>query len=328
MVERATWNRGQALSYSLAYRLKGKWYLQSKTVSSVHSNGDPHFARFPRLDEGGKRHGRKRRREEALKLAALAAACLFACATGHAQQAAPDNSKRVDHDTVGKASEDDIAKESENPIGNLTVLPLENYTNFGVGPHHGTLNLLEFEPVVPIHLTPDWNLITRVVIPAVWTPDLSPAKSVPQAIAPADFFAFLSPRNATNGWLWGVGPIIQIPTATSPTVGSSVWGLGPTAVVVKTTEHVVAGVLANQVWSLGGVDSGPGGRRYATFLVEPFFNYNFGGGWFVFSDPIITANWETRGTKWTVPLGAGFGRIIKLAASCRSNCRSAASTMS
>ena len=113
------------------------------------------FTRFPRLDEGGKRHGRKRRREEALKLAALAAACLFACATGHAQQAAPDNSKRVDHDTVGKASKDDIAKESENPIGNLTVLPLENYTNFGVGPHHGTLNLLEFEPVVPIHLTPD-----------------------------------------------------------------------------------------------------------------------------------------------------------------------------
>jgi hypothetical protein len=262
------------------------------------------------------------------KLAALAAACLFTSAPAHAQQAAPDYARRLDHDTVSKADEDDIARESENPIGNLTVLPLENDTNFGVGPHDGTQNILEFEPVVPIHLNPDWTLINRAIIPAVWNPDLSPAMSVPQAIAPTDYSAFLSPSRPVDGWTVGAGPIVQIPTATSPTVGSSVWGLGPTAVVVKTTEHVVAGVLANQVWSLGGVDSGPGGRRYATFLVEPFFNYNFGGGWFVFSDPIITANWETRGTKWTVPLGAGFGRIIKLAASCRSNCRSAASTMS
>ena len=77
----------------------------------------------------------------------------------------------------------------------------------------------------------------------------------------------------------GAGPIVQLPTATSPTVGSSVWGLGPTAVVVKATEHIVAGLLVNQVWSLGGVESGPGGKRYAQFLPEPFVNYNLGHGW-------------------------------------------------
>ena len=247
-----------------------------------------------------------------LKSTSLLMACLLLCAPACAQQAAPDNARRVDHDTVGKASEDDIAKESENPIGNLTVLPFQNLINFGVGPHHGTQNILEFEPVVPIHLNQDWNLINRAVIPVVWNPDLSPFPSVPQAFAPVDYSAFLSPRNPVNGWTVGAGPIVQIPTASSPTVGSSVWGLGPTAVVVKTTEHVVAGVLTNQVWSLGGVNSGPGGRRYSTFLLEPFVDYNFGNGWFVFSDPIITANWETRGTKWTVPVGAGVGRIIKV----------------
>jgi len=61
------------------------------------------------------------------------------------------------------ASEDDIAKESQSPIGNLTILPFENYTNFGVGPHDGTQNVLEFEPVVPFHITPDWNIIARAV---------------------------------------------------------------------------------------------------------------------------------------------------------------------
>jgi hypothetical protein len=251
------------------------------------------------------------------RFAALAGAIFLACAPAHAQQATPPNEDqptgaRVDHDTVSKANESDIAKESENPIGNLTVLPLQNNANFGVGPHDGTQNILEFEPVVPIHLNDQWNLITRAIIPIVWNPDLSPFPSAPQAFAPTDFSAFLSPRNRVDGWTWGVGPIAQLPTATSPTVGSSVWGLGPTAVVVKTTEHVVAGLLVNQVWSLGGVDSGPGGRRYASFLLEPFANYNFGRGWYVASAPIITDDETHAGRKWTVPAGVVGGRIIKL----------------
>ena len=157
-------------------------------------------------------------------------------------------------DTVSKANASDIAKESQNPVGNLTILPLENYTNFGFGPHDGTQNILEFEPVVPIHLNQDWNLLTRAILPVVWNPDLSPFPSVPQAFAPTDFSVFLSPRNAVDGWKWGVGPIVQIPTATSPTVGSSVWGGGRTTIVVKTTLHIVAGLLASQVWSFGGGD--------------------------------------------------------------------------
>ena len=73
-------------------------------------------------------------------------------------------------------------------------MPFENYTNFGFGPHNGTQNMLEFEPVVPFHISADWNLITRAVIPFVWNPSLYPAPSVPQAIAPTDASAFFSPR--------------------------------------------------------------------------------------------------------------------------------------
>ncbi len=245
-----------------------------------------------------------------LRFAVLFTPCLLACAPVHAQQAAPDDHQPVTD--ASKASEDDIAKESQNPIGNLTILPFENYTNFGVGPHDGTQNILEFEPVVPFHITPDWNIIARAVIPVVWNPDLSPLPSVPQAIAPTDFSTFLSASHPFNGWTWGVGPIVQLPTATNPSVGSSVWGLGPTAVVVWTGGHIVAGLLANQVWSLGGVASGPGGKRYASLLLEPFFNYNFGGGWFLGTAPIITDDETGSGRKWTVPLGAFGGRVIKL----------------
>lgn len=240
---------------------------------------------------------------------ALASFALCLASSAHAQEA--PSGPPVTHETADKANESDIAKESQNPIGNLTILPFENYTNFGYGPNKGTQNVLEFEPVAPFHISDDWNIITRAILPAVWTPSLAPAKTPPTALAPTDFSAFFSPSHPVDGWTWGVGPIMQAPTATKPAIGSSVWGLGPTAVVVHTSEHIVAGMLINNVFSLDGHAS-PYANRYAEFLVEPFFNYNFEHGWFLSTAPIITANEYGAGQKWTLPVGAVGGRVIRL----------------
>ena len=46
-------------------------------------------------------------------------------------------------------------------------------------------------------------------------------------------------------------------------------------------------------------------------VIQPFVNYNFGGGWYVSSAPIITANWEAdNDDEWTIPLGGGVGRVF------------------
>lgn len=213
----------------------------------------------------------------------------------------------------GKDADTDLAKKTENPIADLISVPFNNYATFNYGPNghsRGTFDALEIQPVIPIHLT-DWNIITRTVIPVVWTPDLSPIPTVPVGIAPTDFSAFLTPKNDINGWLWGAGPIVQIPTITSADLGSSVWGGGPTVVIVHTGDKIVAGALANTIWSLGGT-KGLGGNSYNTSLFEPFFNYNFGHGWYAYSDPNIVANWQARGTKWTVPIGGGVGRLFRV----------------
>jgi hypothetical protein len=215
---------------------------------------------------------------------------------------------------AGRDADTELAKKTENPIADLISVPFNNYATFNYGPNgqsRGTFDLLEVQPVIPIHLTPDWNLITRTVLPVIWTPDLSPVPSVPVGMAPTDFSAFLTPKNEVNGILWGVGPVVQIPTISNTDLGSNAWGGGPTAVVVWTGDKIVAGALANAIWSLGGT-RGPGGNSYATSLFEPFINYNFGHGWYVYSDPNITANWQARGTKWTVPLGGGAGRIVRI----------------
>ena len=218
--------------------------------------------------------------------------------------------------TPGNATDDDateIAKKLQNPIGDLISVPFINYTNFNVGPNKGTQDILQLQPVVPIHVNEDWNVITRTVLSAVWSPSFQPAASVPPlGLAPTTFSAFLSPRNPVNGWVWGVGPVVQLPTISNPALGSNVWGLGPSVVVVKLAGPIVAGVLVNNIFSLGGTN-GLRGTRYNTFLVEPFFNYNFGGGWFVGTVPIITTNWDRGGAKWTLPVGAQAGRVIKIA---------------
>lgn len=74
----------------------------------------------------------------------------------------------------------------------------------------------------------------------------------------------------------------------------------------------IAGVLVNNVWSFGGT-SGRGGTNYKMFLTQPFANYNFGGGWYVGTSPIVIANWLTTGDNaWTLPVGANIGRVVKI----------------
>ncbi len=227
--------------------------------------------------------------------------------------AASGSATRAEAPSGGAESESatDIAKKIQNPIGDVYSFPFQSNTNFGYGSHHGTQEVLNIQPVIPIHINDDWNIISRTILPLVWTPDLAPVPSVPFGTAPVSASLFLSPKIPIDHWLWGIGPVIQIPTISSADLGSSVWGAGPTAVLVYLNGPIVAGALANNVWSLGGT-RGSSGNSYNAFLTQPFFNYNFGEGWYGGTSPMITADWQAKGTKWTVPVGANAGRVVRI----------------
>lgn len=67
--------------------------------------------------------------------------------------------------------EEALAKAAQNPVGDLISLPFQNNTNFGFGPYERTQNVLNIQPVVPISLGSDWNLITRTIFPVITQPD-------------------------------------------------------------------------------------------------------------------------------------------------------------
>lgn len=140
-------------------------------------------------------------------------ACLLAfsmlSAGAHAQSAAPNPASVVnvgDQDSGSGESASDLAKKLQNPIGDLYSFPFQNNTNFNTGPNRGTRDILNIQPVIPIHINEDWNIITWTILPLIWQPSLEPAHTVPFGTGPTTFSAFLSPQNPTNVWLCALAP--------------------------------------------------------------------------------------------------------------------------
>ena len=203
----------------------------------------------------------------------------------------------------------ELAKKTQNPVADLISIPLQNNFNFGVGPNNVTQYVGNLQPVIPIKLTEEWNLITRTILPIINQPSPAPGVSSNFGLGDLNPTFFLSPGKP-GALIWGVGPTFTLPTATDTALGSGKWSMGPAAVVLTMQGPWVLGVLANQQWSVAG-DSDR--RRVSQMLIQPFVNYNLPDGWYLTTSPIITANWMAdSGDQWTVPLGGGFGKLWRV----------------
>ena len=210
---------------------------------------------------------------------------------------------------LAEMSAEELAKLAQNPVGNLISVPFQNNTNLNVGPDNRNQNILNIQPVIPISVNEEWNVITRTIVPVISQP--LPGGDRSNGIGDTVFTAFLSPAKPGH-WIWGAGPVVQLPTNSNSDLGNKNWGLGPSVVVLRLEKGNpwVYGALANNIWSLS--DSRQGGS-YNNGLIQPFVNYNFEGGFYLTSAPVITANWKAESSqRWTVPLGGGVGKIFHL----------------
>ena len=228
------------------------------------------------------------------RLLAAAATAIVATAPAHAEMSA-----------------EELAKLAQNPVGNLISLPFQNNTNLNYGPEKGTQNILNIQPVIPISVSKEWNIITRTIVPVIHMPSLGQGIDSKDGVGDTVFTAFLSPANPGH-WIWGAGPVVQIPTNSSEELGNKNWGLGPSFVVLHMAhdDPWVYGVLVNNIWS---VTSNKTGGAYNNGLIQPFVNYNFKDGFYLTSAPILTVDWKAdSGQQWTVPIGGGVGKIFHL----------------
>lgn len=203
----------------------------------------------------------------------------------------------------------ELAKQAQNPVASLISVPFQNNANFGVGPESDLQYVLNVQPVVPFHLSRDLNLITRTIIPVIHQPILAPGLGDKTGLGDITASFFLSPARPGK-ILFGIGPIVGIPTATDDVLGQGKLNLGPTAVALTIRGPWVIGTLVNQLFSVAG-DSDR--RQVSQMLVQPFVNLNFPGHWYLVASPIITADWKAAdGQRWTVPVGGGVGKILRV----------------
>src|SRR4030095_11752736 len=101
-------------------------------------------------------------------------------------------------------SAEELAKLAQNPVGNLISVPFQNNTNFNFGPEKGTQNTSKPQPVYPIHVNEEWNIITRTILPVISQPSLGPGDSRTNGIGDPHLTALRPPTTPGEG-IWRVG---------------------------------------------------------------------------------------------------------------------------
>jgi len=202
-------------------------------------------------------------------------------------------------------SKEELSAAAANPLADLMSIPFQNNLNMNNGEYNRNVNVLNIQPVIPFA---GGKLITRTIFPIVRIPDFgNESGKLSSGLADIVFSAFYVPES--KGLIWGFGPVIELPTGGS-TRGTQKWSAGPSLVLMAQPGDWTIGGLINNAWSFAG-NSDRGDVNH--MLVNLFVVRQLGGGWYVNSAPIITADWTADSEdRWIVPVGAGGGKLVML----------------
>jgi hypothetical protein len=198
-----------------------------------------------------------------------------------------------------------LSKAAHNPFQDYFKLPFQIGAGFETGPHHNVGASLNIEPVIPVKLSSQWDLIAR----PNWSLTYLPSPHEQFGLNDLQMQFFLTPaQNST--WIWGIGPTMQFPTASSNALGQGKWAAGPTAGLVYSNGPWVNGFLVYQLMSYAG--SRDRGSINLTDI-QPQISYSFESGWYIQSSPEIDFDWTAHSSNaWTVPVGVDVGKAFTL----------------
>jgi hypothetical protein len=216
----------------------------------------------------------------------------------------------VTESSNGEESASELNRKLTNPVSSIWSIS-NQFNNFELNNGQWNNNW-NFQPVLPVSLTKDWNLISRPVMPFynIVPHETSPGEFARDAgLGDLTLLELLSPAHSGN-WVLGAGPTAIFPTATSHFTGQGKWQLGPSVVVGYLTKQFFIGVFPQQWWSIGGEHGRPDTNQ---MNLQPIATIFFGEGWSFGYSGNILADWTAPSEDvWTVPVGLGLAKVVKL----------------
>jgi hypothetical protein len=197
-----------------------------------------------------------------------------------------------------------LAKELSNPVASLISVPFQGNFDFGMGAGSGWRFTLNFQPVIPVALSPKWNMISRTILPIIHQGNVA-APGSQNGLGDIVQSFFFSP-NKSEPLIWAVGPVVLIPTATNDFLGSEKLGLGPTILGLRQSGGWTYGLLMNHIWSVAGSDSRASVN--STFL-QPFLAYTTKDAWTYSINAESTYDWT--GNHWAIPVHPGVAKLVR-----------------
>ena len=196
-----------------------------------------------------------------------------------------------------------------NPIADLITVPIQVNYDQGIGPaDDGTKIATNVQPVIPIKVNEDWNLITRTIVPIVHQEDIYPGAGSQFGLGDINLTLFFSPlKPSAGGMIWGAGPVFLLPTATDSLLGAKKWTAGPAGVVIMMRGPWTMGMLANHVWSYAGDNKR---QDISNTFIQPFISYTWPSAWTVSAQSESNYNWKDK--KWSVPINVSLSRLVRI----------------
>jgi len=201
-----------------------------------------------------------------------------------------------------------LAKKLSNPVASLISVPFQLNYDKGFGPNDADKFTLNIQPVIPVSISDDWNIIFRTILPVIYQDAPAPGTSDEFGLGDTTASQFFSPKEPGPwGLIWGIGPVEYIPTATDSQLGQGQLGLGPTAVVLKQDHGWTYGILANHIWKVAGPNGNPDVN--ASYM-QPFVAYTWPTATTLTLNTESTYDWT--GKQWTVPINLMLSQVLKV----------------
>ncbi|MCR5878883.1 hypothetical protein [Phenylobacterium sp. J367] len=205
-------------------------------------------------------------------------------------------------------SDAELAKKLSNPVSSLISVPLQLNHDCCFGPDEGYRYTLNVQPVVPVSVGQDWNMIVRTIMPVIYQDRTSPAAGDAQGFGDITQSFFFSPKQPVNGLILAAGPVFLWPVA-GQELGSKQWGAGPTGLVLKQDGPWSVGVLANHIWSYADVGDARRDDISQTF-VQPFLSWTSPSHTTIGINTESTYNWKSG--SWTVPVNLTVAQLTTI----------------